>query len=143
MATLVPGKLADTRKGIWVATAEAFLEFRRALLEDDWDDDSPRPEPSAISRAWHIFCRSNLHRVAPSAVVPSAKGGVGISYVRNGRYADFECFNNGTVLWVISDRHGNVDVFPVDAWDDAEVDNAISRIARFVGYSEQSVQNPL
>jgi len=123
-----------TRKGIWLATAEGFLEFRRALLEEDWEDDSTRPGSIAISCAWHIFCRCNLHGIPPSNVVPSAKGGVGICFTRNGKYADFECFNDGTVLWVISDRHSDVDVLPLDPWHDAEVDNAVFRIAQFLGY---------
>lgn len=102
---------------------------------------SVRPTDAAISKAWELWCLANARRVIPSKVVPSMEGGVGICFVRGGKYADLECFNTAELLGVISDRKGSVDVFEVDPLNERNVDDAISRIGLALGYAQNAVSN--
>jgi large subunit ribosomal protein L15 len=69
----------------------------------------------------------------PSYVAPSAEGGVAISFSRQDKYADLECFNDGDVLAVISDkkRDGHIEVWEVDASEEG-IKNSLLKIREYV-----------
>jgi|GraSoiStandDraft_38_1057308.scaffolds.fasta_scaffold217848_1 hypothetical protein len=126
-----------------VYMGKEFKLFRQSLLGDychafsslpinERDCFSP-PSDASIEVAWELFCRLNLRHEPPTKVLPSPEGGVGLCFCRNGKYADFECFNSGIILVAMSDRHGKIDVFEVDLHKEAEVDDVISRIGHFLG----------
>lgn len=50
------------------------------------------------------------------AVLPSVEGGVGI-YLKPGAERDtyFECLNDGTVLWITSNRSGEIKISEIEA----------------------------
>ena len=64
---------------------------------------------------------------------------MGICFVHAGKYADIECLNTNEVLGAVSDRRGEVEVFEINPADMAELENAISRISRFLGYTKNAV----
>lgn len=70
---------------------------------------------------------------SPSAVTPSAENGIGVSFVNPGKnlYADIECFNDGTILAVTSNRHDVPDVWSVST-NQQELKRCLSRIREFV-----------
>src|SRR5579872_6148007 len=141
--------MAVAEQSVGVQMGKEFEVFRRSLLRDYYEEylalppeerqSYPPPSESALERAWELICRLNAERILPSAIVPSPEGGVGICFSRNGKYADLECFNTGTLLGAVSDRQGDRDVFTVKIPDEIEVSCAITRIGKFLGYSEDAL----
>ena len=117
-------------------------------MRDDYErlyclpDDRARSEPPddrSIDSALAVMSRLNLKCFTPSRIIPSAEGGVGLCFALNGKYADFECFNDGAVLAAITDRRDLVEVFEVNPASHQEIDHAISRMQHFLGQTASAV----
>ena len=67
-------------------------------LKYGWDGfNAPSPNRDAISAASE-FIDSLSNMVRPNAILPSAHGGVGISFSNNDRYASIEFCNDGEIV---------------------------------------------
>ena len=114
--------------------------FAICLRQYCWQDDNedPLPEDPAITHAWNILQRLKLNPEVPiSAVGTSAAGGVVISFNHSGRHADFQCFNTGLVLNLLSDCQGKITVLEINPRRDDEIDHAICTIANLFGEAGQ------
>jgi hypothetical protein len=123
--------------------------FRRTILDDyretfnslssDEFGSAPPPNEAAIRQAWNLYLMLCAQHFLPQMVVPSVEGGVGICFSQAGKYADLECLNTNELLGAMSDRHGCVEVFEVTPTDLTEIEDAISKISRFLISSENAV----
>lgn len=112
--------------------------FELKNLEANWDSyGAPPPNARSLFEAQRILTRLvDEEAMSPSRVVPSAEGGVGIVFVQDDRYADFECFNDGAIAAVISDRsRGTPKVWNVD---DRSLSDSIQRIREFLDAGQRS-----
>lgn len=70
----------------------------------------------------------------PSRILPSIEEGLAVSFIREDRYCDIECFNSGSIVAVTSDR-----VTP-DVWqvkrDEEDIRRSLIKIASFLKGSE-------
>lgn len=96
-----------------------------------WPENAPPPNREAINGALEILHRLEEDMLRPSHVVASAGGGVAICFVRGAVYADIECFNDGAILGVTSDRHHRPIVWEVEP-SNGGIARASSRIRRFL-----------
>ena len=97
-------------------------------LPDDWDGYGAKPPSSkAVEQAQHVLRMCFGRELVPVAVLPSSEGGVGIAFMRTGRYADIEMLNNKTVLAVVSGDDTEPEVWSLTFTDDC-LEEAIGRI---------------
>lgn len=102
---------------------------RLAQLQHGWDSyGSPSPSPESVAIAAVIVTASFDANLPPTAVVPSAEGGVGIVYRRDGKHADIECFNDGEIVALTAHQDG-----PPHTWTVSpdEIDSTIRSIRDF------------
>jgi hypothetical protein len=105
---------------------QLFSQAERQLHElarrgPNWDSyGAEPPNDSAFSTDGKIVAMLRSMSVPPTRIVASSEGGVGICFVREDRYADFECFNTGEIVAVRYTGKGE----PY-AWDIAPEDRAI------------------
>jgi len=72
-----------------------------AKLRPNWDSyGAPAPSGRSIANAIRVLNLLESLNLDPTRILPSAEGGVGICFVREDRYADIECSNDGEVLGV-------------------------------------------
>lgn len=68
-----------------------------SLLQPNWDSYSaPAPSERAIRNAKSLLHHSMTRGLLPEDVLPSAMGGIGISFVQDDREVWIELYNNGT-----------------------------------------------
>jgi hypothetical protein len=81
---------------------EAWMQLQKlGDLGSNWDSyEAEAPSESARNTAARILSLLVLLSLAPTRIVASSEGGVGICFVNEDRYADFECFNTGEILAV-------------------------------------------
>ncbi len=101
--------------------AERELD-RISNMEPDWDSYGAEPPSDNAIRA----TRETLKELAgdlllPSAIVPSAEGGVSIYFMSGNRTAYIETYNQGSQALVMYDQQGNTEVL--------ELGNDINRVA--------------
>lgn len=85
-------------------------------LSANWDGcHAESPNSTALNWTKEILEILVCLKFAPTKIIPSVENGVGISFVYNDKYADIECFNEGNILAVTSDRQGNIEVWEVEA----------------------------
>jgi hypothetical protein len=97
----------------WIDEAMRALDALRELAPN-WDSyGAEPPAEDALQRAHEVIEALDAMRFRPDRVAASAEGGVAIAFVREGRYADVECFNSGEMLAVISDGRGRPEVWEV------------------------------
>lgn len=120
---------------------EEFCEAFVSLDREERDRFAP-PDNGTIERAWELFCRLEIRRLSPSAILPAPDGGVAFCFSRDDRYADLECLNTGSLLGVTSNRHGSTELFRIDGGNPSEVDHALSRIGQFLGTPEDALSSP-
>jgi len=101
------GQLRATSAGSrYVELEQAFTELRDQLsslrrLPAGWDSYSaPAPNARAIDAAERALTVLRLVNAKPSAVLPSADGGVGICFFKEHHYAHIELSNDGDA-WVV------------------------------------------
>ena len=70
-------------------------------LREGWDSyGAPIPNQASIQNALRVIGLLEAEGVPPTEILPSAEGGIGICFLRNNRYADIECSNEGDFLGV-------------------------------------------
>jgi hypothetical protein len=70
-------------------------------LSEGWDSyGAPTPNQASIQNALRVVSLLEAEGVAPTEILPSAEGGIGICFLRDDRYADIECSNEGDFLGV-------------------------------------------
>jgi hypothetical protein len=75
--------------------------FSLAELRSNWDSyGAPAPTDTAIENAARILERMRPFDLAMANIVPSAEGGVGFCFAKDGRYADIESSNDGDIIGV-------------------------------------------
>jgi hypothetical protein len=75
--------------------------YALANLRQNWDSyGAPVPNERSIANAIRVLDLLESLNLDPTRILPSAEGGVGICFVREDRYADIECSNDGEVLGV-------------------------------------------
>ncbi len=111
-----------------------ILDFCQSFkaLEVGESENFSAPTEESIESAWELLCRLNIRHVLPTRILPSPEGGVALCFSRNGRYADFECFNAGNTMVAMSDKKGKVRVFAINLTNEKEVDDVILAIGQFL-----------
>jgi hypothetical protein len=72
-----------------------------STLGPNWDSyGAETPNEAAVNTATMILGLLKSMYVPPTRVVASSEGGVGICFVHEDSYADFECFNDGEIVAV-------------------------------------------
>ena len=100
-------------------------------LSPNWDSyGAEPPNPTAISRLESVLDLLTNVGLTPTKIVPSAEGGAAVCFINGAKYADIECFNNGTVLAVLSTGRGTPEAWEVGAVKTA-IWNTLERIRDF------------
>jgi hypothetical protein len=76
--------------------------------------DSERPNDAAIVNAQRVLLTLWRDQLVPSAILPAAEGGIGISFVAGQRQAHLEFSNDGDFSLVMFEPSGAIDVFNDD-----------------------------
>ena len=93
---------------------EREYEKMRCFLGRAEQRESSPPNKTSTDTAWKLVHDLSGRISMPiSAVLPCAEGGVGICFAQGEKFADFQCFNDGSVYQSTWDVHGHVDVFYV------------------------------
>jgi hypothetical protein len=108
---------------------QALRQLRElAGLDPDWDSyGAEAPNEGARNTAERILALLRSTLLAPTRIIASSEGGIGICFVHEDRYADFECFNTGEIVAVSyrgTDEPHAWEVAP----DDAAIQTAIEQI---------------
>ena len=101
-------------------TTEAWVVKNRlklkelAKLQPDWHGGGADPPNSKAIKLANIGinCLKALD-FPPTLISPSIMGGIGISFVFKGGYADIECFNEDGIVAVIAGRNNKPIVWDV------------------------------
>jgi hypothetical protein len=82
-----------------------FRELSRlSQLSDDWNSDGAEaPNNVALYWANEVLRESVRGNYRPHRIVPSAEGGIAITFRSGQKYADIECFNSSEILAITSD----------------------------------------
>lgn len=83
-------------------------------LPTDWNSYGAEP-PNEDSYCWSKVILKTLPEIGLNLtkILPSAEGGIGIVFSRNGRIADIECLNSGEILAAQSDRQNEPEVWEI------------------------------
>jgi hypothetical protein len=101
--------------------AERELD-RISNMEPDWDSYGAEPPSDKAIRATRETLKELVgDLLLPSAIVPSAEGGVSIYFMSGNRTAYIETYNQGSQALVMYDQQGNTEVL--------ELGNDINRVA--------------
>jgi hypothetical protein len=94
----------------WFQKVEDVLKF-----EEGWNgDDSPLPEFVAALNATKFLKAMRLENYQPTRIAASAMGGIAVTRRVGSKKVLVECYNNGRVYYLFSDRgSGNMDVQPL------------------------------
>lgn len=93
-------------RGLWFSVFEKRIKAL-SQLSNDWDSyGAEAPNGKATYWAGRVILELRDLGLAPDSILPSVEGGVGITFRRNGKYADIECFNTGAILAIKSDGSG-------------------------------------
>jgi hypothetical protein len=103
-----------------------------AHLRPNWDSyGAPAPNGRSIANAIRVLNLLESLNLDPTKILPSAEGGVGICFVREDRYADIECSNEGEVLGVYYVGSQMPALLETDATD-ASISAALERIRNHI-----------
>jgi hypothetical protein len=109
-----------------------FLQLEKIEMERrHWVREGDPPSEQSLDDARALLARLQAVGFAPERVIPSAEGGIGMFFRSGQKYADFECSNQGQITAIVSDGHGDVRAFPVDATFEGE-NRAIAEIRAFL-----------
>lgn len=101
-------------------------------LEGNWNSyGAPKPEKKAIDNAESILKTITELKIFPAKILPSAEGGISILFVKDNKYADIECDNEGDIIAGMSDRQGNRDFWEVQK-EEALYELTLKRIHTFL-----------
>ncbi len=131
-----PSAALDQHSEYW-RVLEQFAESREQLkkvrsLHANWDSYGAEPPSArAIELTEAVLNGLRDRFVAPSRIVASVEGGVGVCFSRGNRYADLECFNNGEIVGVVYAGLGHPRVIEATA-EPAALTAAIEDIVAFI-----------
>ena len=101
-------------------------------LRVGWDSyGAEPPNAAAISALRRILLHVSRAGLEPTKIAPSAEGGAAVCFVREDKYADVECFNNGDVLAVTSREGQDPEVWEVGAETHA-VEQTLEKIRAYI-----------
>lgn len=95
------------------------LEIRRSLrrmrkLSDRWNaDNTEPPNTRSLFYAERIIDLLVDLNLKPHKIVPSAEGGIAITFRKAAKYADIECFNSGEIVAIMADGISESEVWEV------------------------------
>jgi len=97
--------------------------------DEDWHEDVgfERPNTQAMETTKHVVKKLKEHGLEFTDIDYSVDGGFCIKFFIDNKYADIECFNDGTMFSIIS-----LEEFE-DAWEVHNLDDAIVKIKQFLG----------
>ena len=99
-------------------------------LKRGWDSyNAEPPSQAAITKAKQIAKQLTLQ---PTKITPSAEGGVAITFIKGRRYADIECFNEGSVVAGISSGNGRPACWELNPKDPNAIGWTIRQIRIFL-----------
>ena len=117
---------------VGTAFGPLFQAMKRLQAEAEcWQRDIEEPSGEAFDQARALLTRLQSKNLTPSGLIPSADGGIGIYFCAGKRYADFECRNDGSTSYVISDGAGYVEAFSVEMSFEGQI-KAIEKIRAFL-----------
>jgi hypothetical protein len=90
-----------TREHQFIQLTESTRKAK--AFERGWDGyDAPAPNDASITRTLAVLSRVRVSNLSPYSVLPSADGGVGISFRGNGnKRAVLELLNDGTSSYML------------------------------------------
>jgi hypothetical protein len=93
--------------------AEGALD-RISSMERDWDSYGAEPPgANAIRASKEILQELAGALILPSAIVPSAEGGISIYFMTGHRTVYVESYNEGSQALVMYDQNGNAEVLEI------------------------------
>ena len=105
---------------------------RLRTLPSNWDSyGAAPPNAGALSALTLVLGQVIRLGLKPTRIAPSAEGGAAVCFVRDGKYADIECFNSGEVLAVTSTVGGTPEVWQAGTGSDA-LTRSLKRVRSFL-----------
>lgn len=102
-------------------------------LGSNWDGyDSPKPNLHAFANARTIIDIAHKLNNFPTSITPSVEGGIGLTFEGISKYAVVECFNDGEIVAIGSNRNGETKSWTL-AGSDSELQQTIEEIYTYVG----------
>lgn len=99
-------------------------------LSTDWDSyGAEAPNGRATYGASLVLSEMSYLDLAPASILPSVEGGIGITFRRNGKYADIECFNTGSIFAIQSDGNDLLSAWKVSP---GEIREALTKIRDYL-----------
>ncbi len=115
----------------WLSGAHRKLS-QLSLLHNDWDSyGADAPSKIAIQTSQNILTVLAKEDFASPSIDASVEGGICISFQRDNRYGDIECFNSGEVLAVISAGGDETEAWEINNLV-RDLPAALSKIRNFV-----------
>lgn len=100
-------------------------------IKAGWDSYSAEaPNEIAMNNAKLVLDHLYSSSIIPDRIIPSVEGGVAITFIRDDRYADFECFNDGEIYVGQSTKDGVNNVTRATHDDIAEKINQLWEFVR-------------
>jgi hypothetical protein len=115
----------------FAALADDLAELRNSII--GWDGyDAPTPNENSLAAAENGLRFLKAINAEPTAVMPSADGGVGLCFMRNDRYAHIEFLNNGETWALMYSQMVEPQVWQLATNDDDSVGRTWTRIGAFL-----------
>jgi len=116
-----------------------FNNFHQQIIElknlpvgwDSYNADPPNYE--ALTNALNVLDLLFGLELNPTRIMPSIEGGVSFLFIRNTKYADIECDNDGDILAGMSDRTGEPILWELsEEREEKSLSTTISKIRSFL-----------
>jgi len=103
-------------------------------LKKGWDSyDADPPNYLALTNALKILDLLFESEFSPTRIMPSVEGGISFLFIRNTKYADIECDNDGDIHAGMSDRIGEPILWQVtEEAGKTKLSATISKISSFL-----------
>lgn len=82
-------------------------------------EEVPAPNETARDTSFGLAIALLYYRLHPTRIDPLAEGGIGMTFKRGDRTATLECYNDGDVCVVVSDRRNDQVAWEIDPKDTA------------------------
>lgn len=103
-------------------------------LPDDWDGQgTAAPNKMACFHASEVIYALNEINLVPTKLMPSADEGIGFYFSKKNKYGLIECYNDGEIIVVMSDRKGYRKVTQVE--NTAEIKDELETLRVFINAS--------
>jgi hypothetical protein len=125
----------------WFAEAQDGLDSLRDIPKG-WDgNEAEAPNDAAIANTRRVLDILQRMSFRPDRIVPSAEGGVMLSFFVGKCYGDIEMLNSSEILAVTSDGTGNPQIWQVTN-DEAILAQTLESIQRFLITSTEPLTLP-